>query len=117
MESNYPRDNMGGQPTEAELKQFNWGALLLNWIWGLNHKHYMALLCFIPCVGLIYAIYLGFKGNEIAWQSGRFSSADEMHKCQVIWAKWGVGVLVAAVVLNILQVMVLGAAVASGAAR
>jgi len=93
MESNYPRPGFGGhQPTESDLKKFNWGAFLLNWIWALNHKHWLGLLSFVPCVGFIYSIYMGVKGNEIAWQSGRFSSVDDMHKCQKIWATWGAGV-------------------------
>ncbi|QYK53557.1 MAG: hypothetical protein KF824_01385 [Fimbriimonadaceae bacterium] len=115
VESNYPRPGFGGnQPTSDDLRKFNWGAFLLNWIWGLNHKYPLALVALaIGIVGALFrdpsmagismifsfaqlgfCIWLGVKGNEIAWNSGRFATVDEMHKCQVIWAKWGVGILV-----------------------
>ena len=32
-----------------ELKHFNWGAFLLNWIWGIWHKKYITLVYF-PCL-------------------------------------------------------------------
>jgi hypothetical protein len=113
MESNYPRS---GQPTEADLKGWNWGAFCLNWIWGLNHKYYLGLLCFIPCVGLFMAIYMGIKGNEIAWQSGRFSSVEDMKACQAVWMKWGIGILILSIALSILNVVIAGAAVGAAAA-
>ncbi|MFM9873702.1 MAG: ribonuclease G [Fimbriimonadaceae bacterium] len=117
MESNYPR---GGQPTEADLKGWNWGAFALNWIWALNHKYYLGLLCFVPCVGWIMAIYMGLNGNKIAWESGRFSSVDDMQACQAVWKKWGIGILILSVILIILNFVItaaaVGAAAASGAA-
>ena len=33
-----------------ELKRFNWGAFLLNWIWGIMHKQYITLLYFVACI-------------------------------------------------------------------
>lgn len=125
--SNYPRaGGYGHGPSEDDLKKFNWGAFLLNWIWGLNHKYPMALIALglgilsaIPLIGLIftlgqigYGIWLGINGNKIAWDSGRFSSVEEMHKCQQIWAKWGVGLIVVACLCGLIGGVV---AAASGA--
>lgn len=94
MQSEYVRPNQyGGQPTAADLGGFNGGAFLLNWIWALNHRYYLGLLCLVPCVGFFMAIYMGIKGNEIAWNSGRFSSVQDMKACQSIWLKWGLGLL------------------------
>lgn len=87
VQSNYPR-SYGAQPTEADLKKWNWGGFGLSWIWAINHKYWLGLLALLPCVNIVMAIYMGIKGNEIAWQSGRFSSVEEMHKCQKIWATW-----------------------------
>ena len=60
--------NTSGQGSLAvvppEIKKWNWGALLLHWIWGLGNKVYIMLLCLIPYVGLIMAIVGGAKGSE-----------------------------------------------------
>lgn len=104
MQSAYVRPNQyGSQPTEADLKGFNGGAFLLSWVWALNHRYYLGLLALIPCLGLAMQIYLGIKGNEIAWESGRFSTVDDMRACQSIWLKWGLGILVAYIILVIIN--------------
>lgn len=113
MESNYPR---GSQPTEADLGGWNWGAFFLNWIWALNHKYYLGLLSLVPCVGFFMAIYMGIKGNQIAWESGRFPDVEEMKKCQAIWAKWGVIIFCVACALQIVNIMMTGALAAASAA-
>ena len=53
----------------VELRHFNWGAFLLNWIWGIMHKKYITLLyfpaCIIPIIGpLIISVWFGFMGNN-----------------------------------------------------
>ncbi len=110
VQSNYPRPDLyGGALPEEIRRKFNWGAFLMNWIWGLNHKYPLALVALalgflgmIPLVGLLFSIgqlgfviWLGIKGNEIAWNSGRFSTVEEMLKCQRIWAWWGLGIVIA----------------------
>jgi hypothetical protein len=35
-----------------EIRRWNWGAFLLNWIWGIGNDTYIALLLFIPLVTL-----------------------------------------------------------------
>ena len=119
--SPYPRGQSFG-PSEDVLKKFNWGAFFLTWIWGLNHKAYLTLISLavggisiplnlaLPGVGSVVAfglglglqIWYGVKGNTWAWESGRFQSADEMEACQVIWAKWGVGILIAGCVCGVI---------------
>ncbi|GMV38244.1 MAG: hypothetical protein AMXMBFR61_27520 [Fimbriimonadales bacterium] len=101
----------GALPYQLQGK-FNWGAFFLGWIWGLNHKAYITLLqipiaalgAFIPFVpgviGLAFAIWVGFKGFEWAWQSGRFQTVEHCLEVQRIWMLWGIGVLIAGVVLG-----------------
>ena len=90
----YPRPNFSNvYALPQNVKStFNWGAFAFTWIWGLNHKKPETLLAilaaFVPFGGLIAAIYIGYKGNEWAWDSGRFQSIDDMQECQIIWAKW-----------------------------
>lgn len=55
-------------PVPQEVIKFNWGALFFHWIWEVTHHVWIALLAFVPLVNIFIAFYLGFKGNELAWQ-------------------------------------------------
>ena len=50
-----------------EIKGLNWGAFLLNWIWAIGNQVWIGLLALVPCVNIFVAVYLLFKGNELAW--------------------------------------------------
>ena len=121
----YPRGiNAGfGQPLPEEVrKRFNWGAFFFSWIWGLNHKQpilLVGLVCgCIPYLGIIAVlgiqIWAGINGNKWAWDSGRFGSLTEMEECQLIWAKWALGLFIFQVLAIILLV---GVSLASGGFR
>ncbi len=49
-----------------ELRRWNWGAFLLNWIWGNGNSVFIALLMCVPLVGFIMPFVLGAKGNKWA---------------------------------------------------
>jgi hypothetical protein len=59
-----------------------------SWIFGLAR------------IGL--AIYLGIKGNALAWQNRTFQSSEDFHRCQRTWAAWGIGIWVGGFILGIL---------------
>lgn len=88
-------ENTSGQGSLAiipeEIRGWNWGAFLLNWIWGLGNSVWIALLALIPYVGFVVAIVLGVKGNEWAWRSKKWDSIEHFKRTQSTWAKWGVG--------------------------
>lgn len=106
-----------------ELKGYNWGAFLLNWIWGIGNKTYITLLsfivAFIPFVGgfaaLGMAIWFGFKGNEWAWQNKHFESLEHFKSNQKKWTIAGIIVTIVSIVVWIFLGMILGAATLSGA--
>ncbi|MBL8048362.1 MAG: hypothetical protein JNJ45_06735 [Chthonomonas sp.] len=107
MGNHYNRgETYGSGPLPEQYKKFNWGAFVFTWIWGLNHKKPILLVLIL--LGLIgrgntalgavigvaqlgISIYLGIVGNQWAWDSGRFSTPDEMQKCQTIWGWWALG--------------------------
>ena len=79
-----PNQNPKPEPepiSDSILKNWNWGAFLLSWIWGIGNKLYVLsiagfiiqfiLISTIPFLGVIFAIgfgaFLGIKGNELAW--------------------------------------------------
>lgn len=75
------------------LDKWNWGAFLLNWIWGLVNDIYWPLLILVPGIGwaagLVIAIVLGKNGNSMAWKnySGTASEFDEKQRK---WTKYGI---------------------------
>lgn len=81
----------------AELDRWNWGAFLLNWIWGIGNNVFVALLVFVPLVGLVMPFLLGAKGSRWAWRNGHWDSVDHFKRVQRAWAKWAVIIYVAAI--------------------
>ncbi len=111
-EGYYNRAGYGGNEAfnPSLYPQFNWGAFLLTWIWGLNHKQPITLLslgvsvvgffatgifgvlCLIANFGL--GIYFGMYGYKWAWESGRFSTPEECRSCQATWGWWGLALII-----------------------
>lgn len=101
-ENNYPED----------LKRFNWGAFLMNWIWGIMHGKYITLLyfvaCLIPVIGPIgISIWFGFSGNKWAWQSRNWASIEEFNQCQRNWVKLWIILFVLGLIFAIKAFLVL----------
>ncbi|MES2888300.1 MAG: hypothetical protein V4739_09855 [Pseudomonadota bacterium] len=83
---------------------WSWGAFLLNWIWAVFNKTWIGLLCLVPYVGLVFSIYLGIKGRELAWKNKRWDSIEHFNRVQKRWTVWalvlflgliGIGILAA----------------------
>ena len=96
-------DNTSGQGANAtlpaEIDRWNWGAFLLNWIWGIGNNTLIALLMFVPFVNLVMAFVLGAKGSAWAWRNKRWDSVEHFQRVQRSWAKWGLIVWLAFVAL------------------
>ncbi len=83
-----------------EIDRWNWGAFLLNWIWGVGNNTFIALLTFIPFFGiLIMPFVLGAKGSAWAWRNGRWDSIEHFKRVQRLWAIWGAVIWIGAIVL------------------
>ena len=80
---------IAAKPIPPEIRGWNWGAFLLNWIWGVGNNTFIALLTFIPVFGLIMPFVLGAKGNAWAWRNGRWDSLEHFKRVQRRWAIWG----------------------------
>jgi len=94
-----------------ELHGLNWGACILNVIWGAKMNIpggtilAWLILLMIPIIGWIFPFYLLFKGNELAWQYRKWESLDEYRESQKNWA---IASLIIIVILGI-AMLVLGA--------
>lgn len=73
-----------------DIGGWNWGAFLLNWIWGVCNATPIALLTFVPLVGFAMPFVLGVKGNEWAWRNKRWDSVAHFKRVQRHWAIAGV---------------------------
>ena len=90
----------------SNLEGLNWGACILSVIWGGVMKvQGMTLLgwtflMMVPVVGLVFPFYLLIKGNEIAWKSRRWATAEEFRVTQRKWTR--IGFALAGVILLLL---------------
>ncbi|MGD0016722.1 MAG: hypothetical protein ABSC38_04290 [Verrucomicrobiia bacterium] len=89
------------------VKGWSWGAFLLNWIWGLFNKTYIALLCLVPYVGFIMVIVLGVKGREWAWRNRKWESVEHFNSVQKKWSYWGVAIFCVAFFAGFLAAILL----------
>ncbi len=72
-----------------EIRGWNWGALFLNWVWGIRNSTYIALLCLIPYVNAVMPFVLGAKGTEWSWRNHKWDSVEQFKESQRRWAIWG----------------------------
>lgn len=72
--------------TPNNIKQWNWGAFWLSWIWGIGNKSYKTLWALIPYFGFIWMFVCGAKGNEWAWENKQWSSVEDYNNTQRKWA-------------------------------
>lgn len=90
-----------------KLKAWNWGAFLLAPLWALGNKlDCWGVLCFIPGINIAVALYLGFKGNRLAFPKSSYKSVDDFMQVQKEWAVWAVRVYLLAAVLLIVTLLV-----------
>jgi Cytochrome oxidase complex assembly protein 1 len=83
----------------AEIDRWNWGAFLLNWIWGVGNNTFIALLTLVPFVGLVMPFVLGARGSRWAWRNGRWDSVAHFKRVQRLWAIWGAVIWLGAIAL------------------
>ncbi len=66
-------------------KEFNWGAFLGTWIWGLFNKSYIPLLhliLFFTPWNILFLLICGLKGNEWAYKNKKYDNIDKFNESQ-----------------------------------
>jgi len=110
-------ENTSGQGKAAvvpvEINRWNWGAFLLNWIWGIGNSTFIALLMFVPFINIVMPFVLGAKGSAWAWQNNRWESVDEFRRVQRLWAIWSVVTYVIVIGLFTLLIFTVTSAIKS----
>jgi hypothetical protein len=99
-------ENTSGQGKAAVIPpgvdRWNWGAFLLNWIWGIGNSVFIALLMFVPLVNIVMVFVLGAKGSVWAWRNRRWDSVEHFRQVQRKWAIWGVVIYFAGIAVAVL---------------
>jgi hypothetical protein len=86
-----PRSGLGDASViPPEIVGWNWGAFGLPKIWGIYHNVWICLLTLIPVVNIVVAIYMGVKGNELAWRKNKWTSVEDFKQKQAAWRVWGI---------------------------
>ncbi len=77
-----------------EIRKWNWGAFSLSIIWGIGNHAYLTLLCLVPVLNIVWLFVCGAKGNEWAYNSGKFKSVEEFVAVQKTWNRAGLTMFV-----------------------
>ncbi|WP_181164769.1 cytochrome c oxidase assembly factor Coa1 family protein [Enterovibrio norvegicus] len=88
---------MSDKQVPDEIRGWNWGALLLNIIWGIRFRCYRTLWVLFPFFGVFYLFVVGAKGNEWAWKNNEWESVEAFKASQKRWSRAAlayIGVLV-----------------------
>ncbi len=81
------------------IKRWNWEAFLMPAVWGLfSGVPFTALLfaaAFLPSTAQLLimisaSLFLGFKGNELAWRGKKWQSVEHFNSFQRQWASWSI---------------------------
>ncbi len=108
---------------QPHVQGWNLAAFWFSWIWAFAHRLTgwgiaILVIGFIPGVGIIslaLSIYLGVKGNELAWERRPFRDVEDFRACQRVWRSCAIGFIIATVVIVVLAIIMFGiAAVAEG---
>ena len=85
-----------------KLENWHWGAFLLAPFWTLaNRLDRWFILLLIPGVNVWALIYLGMKGNKLAYEKSNIRNADDFMRLQKLWSDRGIRVFWMSVLLSI----------------
>jgi hypothetical protein len=97
------------------IDAWNWGAFSLSWLWGICNGIYWPLVIIVcnfipyvgPVIGLCICIYLGLKGNKLAWDVAINKNVDisKFTESQDKWNMAGIIVLSISIIILLGRIM------------
>ena len=92
---------------KQKLVKWNWAAFLMAPLWTLANKlDKWALLIFIPGVNVIAIIYLGIKGNQLAYEKTLIKNIDDFMLFQAHWTKSAVRLILISAGISLLFLVI-----------
>ncbi|MBA31420.1 MAG: hypothetical protein CL748_05085 [Chloroflexi bacterium] len=101
--SDYKNNNSGDKKSDVpkEIKGWNWAAFLIPPLWGLFSGVPIAIIMlglYLPIFSdemrvvalIVCSIFLGFRGNELAWKGKKWKSVEHFKNVQKKWLSWAV---------------------------
>ena len=82
-----------------DIKRWNWAAFLMPAVWGLfSGVPFTGLLfaaAFLPSTAQLLimitaSLFLGFKGNELAWRGKKWQAVEHFNSFQQQWTSWSI---------------------------
>ncbi|MBS1704225.1 MAG: hypothetical protein JST40_00010 [Armatimonadetes bacterium] len=119
-ETPYPRSegtSLDVLPHEIASKKFNFGAFWFSWLWLCFHGKVglglalffgsivLGIIPFGGIVPLVASLFIGFSGYKLAWQSGKFQTAEQCIAVQKKWSLWAGIFLLATLALVALSIV------------
>ena len=81
------------------IKRWNWAAFLMPAVWGLfsgvPFTAFLFAAVFLPSTAQLLimigaSLFLGFKGNELAWRGKKWRSVEHFNSFQQQWTSWSI---------------------------
>ena len=92
---------------KRKLKKWNWGAFFLSLLWTTGNKlEIWTIFCFIPFLNIIVVFYLGYYGNQLAYNKSSIDSVDDFMVIQKYWEAWGIGLFLTITGLLFLKALI-----------
>ena len=98
-----------GEPVTPDF-HWNWGAFMLNWVFGFANKAWLCFLCFVPLLHIVWIFVCGARAERWAWESGMFENGAAFRTTMRTWNRAGLLLFIVTIVVVVLYA-VLGAAV------
>ena len=92
---------------ESRTPEFhwNWGAFMLNWIFGFANKAWLCFLCLIPLLNIVWPFVCGAKAEQWAWESGEFEDEKSFRATMRSWNRAGLLSFIITIVVLVLYLI------------
>lgn len=103
-------ENQGTEP--ALVDHWSWGAFMNAFNWGIGNRVYLTLWILVPIFNLVWVFIVGAKAHRWAWEKNSYQNEAEYNAIMATWDRAGFVqfiLFLAAIVLNILFIIFLGA--------
>ena len=72
-----------------EARGFSWGAFLCGPLWGFPYRVWASILAWLPGIGMLVWLWMGFNGREMAWRAREWGSVQAFLQSERRWTRVG----------------------------